>query len=140
MCVRYIYFLFFVLDVCVLCVCWMCVCLLLQYLLVSRLGIKPKTPGWMVQAQPPAGLLIVLAVSHGLVTVLKMSQGPVNKSEELLFDKHKKGLLPLTLALNHVQSTPHAPPATASVNQSTSHEPRGPRVCLCWYELSVLAL
>ena len=74
------------------------------------------------------GLFIVLAVSHGLVTVLKMSQGPVNKSEELLFDKHKKGLLPLTLALNHVQSTSHAPPATASVNQSTSHEPHGPRV------------
>ena len=42
--------------------------------------------------------------------------------------------------------TSHAPPATASVNQSTSHEPHGPRVhqsrgChLFWYEPSVLAL
>jgi hypothetical protein len=81
-------------------------------------------------------LFIVLGVtwsssksSHRLrLTVSKMSEGPVNKSEELLFDKNKTGLLPLTLALHNVQSTSHAPPATASVNQSTSHEPHGPRV------------
>jgi len=38
---------------------------------------------------PIPGLFIALAVSHGLVTVSKLSKGPVNKSEGVLFDKHK---------------------------------------------------
>jgi hypothetical protein len=89
------------------------------------------------------GLFIVLAVSHGLVTVLE--NGTVNKSEDVLFDKHN-GLLSLTLTFNHVQSTSHAPPAAASVNQSTSHAPPAttsvnPRgYHLSWNEPSVLAL
>ena len=61
-------------------------------------------------------------------------------------NQHCSSLLLNAAALNHVQSTSHAPPATASVNQSTSQAPPvtasvNPRgYHLCWYESSFLAL